>query len=127
MSDSHGTVCWSELMTRDPAAAKDYYGKVAGWSFSTMAMDGGTDYHVASIGDKMVAGIMDVARMEGMEGVPPTWFTYIAVDDVDLAVQQTRDGGGTVNREPWDIAGVGRIAIVTDPTGATFGLMTPSS
>ena len=36
-----------------------------------------------------------------------------------------RDAEGPIFREPWDMEGVGRIAIVSDPTGAAVGIMTP--
>ena len=31
--------------------------------------------------------------------------------------------GGQIVQEPFDIPGVGRVAVVTDPQGATFNLM----
>ena len=126
MSGTHGKIVWSELMTRDLEAAKAFYARVAGWSFEVMPMAEG-DYHVASANGEMAAGLMDLSDMPGMEGTPPHWFTYIAVDDVDAAVEATRSAGGQVHRAPWDVPGVGRIAIIGDATGATVGLMTPSS
>ena len=125
MSDNHGKVWWTELMTRDPARAKGFYADICGWSFDEMPMENGT-YHVGKVGDQMVIGIFDISAMEGMEQMPPHWLSYLAVDDVDRAVEQTRDAGGQIHREPFDVAGVGRIAIIADPTGAAIGLMTPS-
>jgi predicted enzyme related to lactoylglutathione lyase len=125
MSDTHGTVVWTELMTRDVEKAKAYYTEVCGMEFSTMPMEEG-DYHLGSRGEQMVVGMMDMAQMPGMENIPAHWMTYLGVDDVDKAVAQTKAQGGTVFREPWDIEGVGRIAMIADPTGAALGLMTPS-
>ena len=126
MGGNHGKVWWSELWTRDPGGAQAYYGQVAGWTFNSMPMPDGA-YHVASRDGEMTAGIMDVTGMPGMNDTPPHWLTYLAVDDVDAAVTDTTAAGGQVLRPPWDVPGVGRIAIVTDPTGAAVGLMTPSS
>ena len=126
MSELHGTIHWTELMTRDVNAAKEFYEKVCGWQVEGMPMPEGT-YWVASMGEAMVAGIFDMTGMPGMDEMPPHWFTYIAVDDVDAAVVQTREAGGQIAREPYDVEGVGRIAIVHDPTGAAIGLMTPSN
>jgi predicted enzyme related to lactoylglutathione lyase len=125
MSERHGMIWWSELMTRDGAKARAYYETVAGWSFSAMPM-GDSEYLMASLGGKPVAGIMDMSGMPEMEGVPVDWFTYIAVDDVDKAVAQTRAAGGQVMRDVFEVPGIGRIAIVTDPTGAAVGIMTPA-
>jgi len=126
MSDQHGTIHWNELNTRDPKGAISYYSKMCGWEFDTMPMPDGGDYHVAKKGDAMIAGIFDIAAMPELAKVPPHWFMYIAVEDVDAAAKETAAGGGKVIREPWDVPGVGRIAILQDPTGAAVGWMTPS-
>jgi uncharacterized protein len=127
MSDTHGAIWWSELMTRDVAAARDYYAAICGWSFEDMPMDGGEDYHCAMKAGRPTAGIMDMTGLTGMDETPPHWFTYIAVDDVDAAAQATEAAGGTIIRPPFDVPGVGRIVIVTDPAGAAVGLMTPAA
>ena len=52
--------------------------------------------------------------------------TYLAVDDVDAETNKVTGMGGTVIREPFDVPGVGRIAIVMDPGKAVVGIMTPA-
>jgi len=126
MDSTHGRIWWSELMTRDVAAARKYYESLAGWTFSTMPMPDG-DYHLANRDGVPIAGIMDMTGVPGMENVPPHWFTYIAVDDVDAAVAATRDAGGQVVKEVFEIPDTGRIAIIADPTGAALGIMTPAA
>ena len=126
MPFEHGEVHWTELNTRDVDAAKAYYTKICGWSWQDMPMDDGTTYSVASMGDKMVAGAFDMTNMPGMEDMPPHWFTYFAVEDIDAAVKETLAIGGKVIRAPWDVPGVGRIAILWDSSGAALGLMTPT-
>ena len=125
MSETHGTVHWTELNTHDVDKAIAYYGKVCGWTFDKMPMDEG-DYYIAMKGEQMIAGVFDLAQMPQMKDLPSHWLTYLAVDDVDAATKQTAEMGGTVVREPWDVDGVGRIAIVMDPSGSGLGLMTPS-
>ncbi|KAG1715356.1 putative glyoxylase CFP32 [Nymphon striatum] len=125
MSDTHGLVWWSELMTRDPEGAKKYYSETCGWTFETMPMEEG-DYHVASAQGKMVAGVMDMTGLPGMDGIPPYWFTYIAVDDVDAAQNAVIAAGGKVLRPAFDVPHTGRIVMLEDPTGAAIGLITPS-
>lgn len=126
MSELHGTVHWTELMTRDLDAAKAYYEKICGWRIDGMPM-GEFTYWVAFKGEDMVAGMMDMTGMPGMDEMPPHWLSYLAVDDVDAAVADTRAAGGQVARDPYDVEGVGRIAIVQDPGGAAIGIMTPSN
>jgi hypothetical protein len=120
----NGHFYWNELMTRDAAKAKAFYGKTLGWTFDDMDMGPGGTYHVAKMGDAMIGGIMTMSS--DMAGIPEHWFAYIAVDDLDGALKKLKANGGTVHREPFDVPGVGRIAIVADPGGAALGWMTPA-
>ena len=122
---SHGTVCWSELNTPDPERAKCFYADAVGWSFDPMPMEGGT-YWVAKAGETTVGGIFEM-RGPAFANVPEHWMTYIAVDDFDARVEKAKAAGASVIRPPFDIQGVGRIAILRGPGGAVFALMTPSS
>ena len=62
-----------------------------------------------------------------MGPTPHGWMAYIGVDDVDASAKKAKDLGGTVVREPFDVAGVGRICIISDPDGGVVGMMTPVS
>lgn len=124
MSQTHGAVWWTELMTRDAAAARDYYGRVCGWEWDAMPM-GEATYYMGKKDGAPVVGIMDISNGAEFAGVHPQWFSYFAVDDVDAACAATLEAGGQVRRAPWDVPGIGRIAILDDPTGAAMGLMTP--
>lgn len=124
MSLNHGAIWWSELMTRDLPGSVKYYSDVCGWTFDEVP-SGESDYQVAIAHGRPVAGIRDVTGLEEFEGSEPHWFTYIAVDDVDAALERTRFAGGSVVQPPMDVAGVGRIALVSDAGGAPVGLLTP--
>ena len=119
----HGKFYWNELLTDDVEKAQAFYAATLGWTFSEMPMDGGRSYYVALLGDEPVAGMMDKTDILPPQ-VPPHWFSYINVDDVGARVELLKAAGGQVIREPFDIPGVGRIAIVSDATGAPFGMMT---
>ncbi|MEP5757726.1 MAG: VOC family protein [Litoreibacter sp.] len=125
MSEHHGKVFWSELMTRDVDKAKAYYADICGYTFETVDMGEG-DYHLGKLGETMTIGIMDMTGLPGMDEVPAHWLTYFAVSDVDATVAATKAAGGQIFREPFDVEGVGRIAIGADPSGAAIGLMAPS-
>ena len=122
---AHGHFHWNELMTRNIAKAKEFYGKTLGWTFTEMPMpDQEGNYVVAMDGETMVAGMMQMGGPQ-FAGLPEHWMGYIAVDDIDKRVAALKEAGGTVMREPWDVGEVGRIAIVADPGGAAQGWMTP--
>jgi len=118
----HGQFYWNELITPEIAKAKDFYARTLGWTYETMPMPEG-DYLLAKQGDNMVAGIMQTPA--DMGGAPSQWCAYIAVDDVDSRVQGALKAGGVLLRPVFDVEGVGRIAILRDPSGAVIGWITP--
>ena len=73
-----------------------------------------------------VAGIFDINGAE-YKDVPEAWMAYIAVDDVDARVKKATKAGAKVMKPAFDVPGVGRIVILTEPGGAGIGWMTPAN
>ena len=122
---AHGNFYWNELMTRDVEKAKKFYGDIIGWTFEAMAMPNGT-YWVAKMGDKPVGGIFPL-NDPAFKGVSEQWMSYLAVDNVDARLKKAAAAGAKVMREPFDVPGVGRIAMLLEPGGAEVGWITPVS
>ena len=122
--DQHGRFYWNELMTHDVEVAKRFYGGVLGWTFEAMPMAEGT-YWIAKMGDKPVGGMFPMSGPH-FDRAPEHWVPYIAVDDVDARLKKAIAAGASAMREPFEVPGVGRIAIVKDPSGAVSGWMTPA-
>ncbi|MBL8329658.1 MAG: VOC family protein [Rubrivivax sp.] len=122
---THGAFSWSELMTPDPQAAVAFYSQLFGWGSKDMDMGTGA-YHVQSVGEQMVAGIMGMPP-NAPPGMPPTWGVYVTVDNVDDTVAKCAELGGKVCLAPMEIPGVGRMAVIQDPQGATLNIMTYSN
>lgn len=122
---AHGFFHWNELMTRDVEKATSFYTKTIGWTFNEMPMAPGETYFVAMVGDKPVGGIFEM-KGKDFEGKPEAWLSYLAVDDVDARLEKAKAEGATILREPFDVPGVGRIAILMDGGGAAIGWMTPA-
>jgi uncharacterized protein len=117
-----GTPCWIDLGTPDQDAAAEFYGGLFGWSVEedeNAEQTGG--YRVATLKGKAVGGVMKLMQ----EGQPPAWSTYVCVEDVDATVARAREAGGSVMVEPMDVLDYGRMAFLSDPTGAVFGLWQP--
>jgi uncharacterized protein len=122
---SHGNFYWNELMTRDVEKAKKFYADTIGWTFDAMPMSNGT-YWVAKLGDQPVAGIFPLNGPD-FDGVPESWMAYLAVDDIDARLKKATAAGAKIMRPPFEVPGVGRIAILQEPGGAGIGWMTPAS
>jgi uncharacterized protein len=118
---SQSKFVWYELMTTDTAAASAFYSKVIGWSAKDAGMPGMT-YTIFSAGDASVGGMMDLPDMVRQSGGGPSWIGYVGVDDVDASAAAVTKTGGAVYRQPDDIPGVGRFAIIADPQGAVLAL-----
>lgn len=112
-------VHWNELQTTDAKAAKDFYTKLFGWK--TEPFGEGMDYTILLSEGKGFGGIMQVPK----PGMPAMWLGYIVVKNVDATVAKLTALGGKVCAPPFDIPHVGRLAVVQDPQGATFGVHAP--
>ena len=123
----HGHFHWNELMTRDVAAAKKLYADALGWTFDAMPMPDGTLYHICLADGQTVGGLFDITDKPDMAQVPASWMAYIAVDDIDDRLAKAKAAGAQVMGEPFDVPGVGRIAMVMQPDGAMIGWMTPAT
>ena len=128
MSDRHGTPIWYELMSKDPLAARRFYAGILGWQIDETPPTGSTmDYRMINAGDGMVGGVFKLTDDMCKQGAAPCWMMYIGVDDVDACVCANTAAGGSVLMPAFDIANVGRIAMLSDPPGAPFYVMRGSS
>jgi predicted enzyme related to lactoylglutathione lyase len=117
---AEGVFVWDELGTSDVDAAQRFYEEVFGWTTSDMGPDYG-GYRIFNRGDTGVAGLMTLPD----SSIPPHWQPYVAVDDPDATAKKATELGGSVLMEPMDVPEVGRIAVLRDPQGATFGIIKP--
>lgn len=120
----HGEPCWFELSTARGKlpAAEEFYEKLLGWRFADSGMPD-FSYHLGSSDGDAVAGVMETP--EHLDGIPPNWLVYIAVDSADAVADKVRAKGGRILHEPADIPGTGRFAVASDPQGAAFGILQP--
>jgi uncharacterized protein len=126
MANPHGTPIWYELLTPDHDRARAFYEDVVGWQVGGKP-DGDMDYRMISAPDGQVGGVMALTDAMESGGARPGWLFYIGVDDVDAAVARLSAAGGAVLMPAFDLAGVGRLAFVTDPQGTPFYLMRGAS
>jgi predicted enzyme related to lactoylglutathione lyase len=118
-----GAIVWNELNTRDTEGAKAFYGAVFGWSFEEREFETG-NYTSLKVGEDTVGGMIDITGRVPDE-VPAHWLVYFAVDDADATIEKAKGSGGEAVFGPENISEVGRIAVLKDPFGAVFALITP--
>jgi predicted enzyme related to lactoylglutathione lyase len=124
MIESKPSFIWYELMTSDQDGAEAFYRAVVGWSTADAGQPG-MPYTILSAGDRGMGGVMTLPAEACEAGARPGWLGYIRVPDTDGAAKRIAEAGGAIHRPPADIPGVGRFAVVTDPGGAVFQLLTP--
>jgi hypothetical protein len=54
--------------------------------------------------------------------VPPNWFPYFAVADVEATAKAAEEAGGKPIMGPVDIPNGGRFLLLQDPQGAPFAI-----
>ncbi|MDH6113202.1 putative enzyme related to lactoylglutathione lyase [Kitasatospora sp. MAP12-15] len=128
-----GTLCWTELHTSDPAAAKPFYRAVFGWQEQDVPFGDFTYTVITPAGggtDASLGGIAVLLPEHAAAGVGSHWLPYFEVADVDAVVAKAQELGGVVRSPAYDAAGVGRFAQLADPHGAVFSVIsseTPAS
>ena len=129
MTGSTGKPIWYELMTPDPAGVAGFYRAVLGWEIPAEGhpMPNGSEYREIGRADGGFAGgVLRLTPQMAEHGVTPAWFPYFHVGDVDAAVGKAKDMGAAVFMPPWSMDGVGRMAMLADPQGASFYVMDPT-
>lgn len=115
-----GVPCWVDTAQPDPEAAAAFYGGLFGWEFEDrMPADAPGHYFVAQLRGRDVAA---VGSQQAGASPAPVWNTYVWVDSADEAVAKVKEAGGGVLTEPFDVPGAGRMAVVSDPSGAVLCL-----
>jgi predicted enzyme related to lactoylglutathione lyase len=122
----HGSFCWTEIASNDADSCMAFYADVFGWEFQKGNASDGMDYReFRTGGDHPVGGLYQInPAWFGDNPPPPHFMSYVAVDDVDENAKLATELGATIIRGPMDIPGVGRIAIMQDPTGAMISTYT---
>jgi uncharacterized protein len=120
-----GKVAFVELVTPDLAAAKQFYAKLFGWTFTDLS-NGTTQYSEASLDGHPVAGLIhkDLPTTQRRQ---PAWLSFIAVSDVDAAKKNALQHGAKVLFDPHSFPDRGREAVFADPQGALFAVLASSS
>lgn len=116
-----GAPTWIDLTTSDTDRAKQFYGSVFGWTFESAGPEYG-GYTNAFKDGHYVAGLM---LNDPQWGVPDVWATYFRTTDIHATLAKATDAGAVSCVAPMEVKDKGWMAVLTDPTGAVFGLWQP--
>jgi predicted enzyme related to lactoylglutathione lyase len=120
-----GRFVWYDLLSDDVPAVKQFYGTLFGWEFEGDYGDEG-DFTLITHHGQPIGGIVYAEPLE--DGVSRSrWIPSLSVADVDQAVDQVRQSGGTVYFQPEDVPDRGRISVVGDPQGAIVAFVRTTS
>ena len=109
-----------ELQTRDVDKSKKFYGSMFNWKMEEIP---GMDYTIVKVGEGTGGGMMK----NPMPGDPDNWLPYVLVDDVSASTKKAATLGATIARDVTEVPDMGWFSVITDPTGATFGLWQPKT
>jgi predicted enzyme related to lactoylglutathione lyase len=110
-----GAPCFIDTEQPDPRAAADFYAGLFGWE-----LDDRGRYLMGRLEGADVAGIG-----AQLTHAAAAWHTYVCVGSADDAAARVRAAGGSVLRGPQDLGEAGRLAVFSDPGGATFRVWEP--
>ena len=117
--DAEQRVGWNELTTAHPAAARQFYGDLFGWtSDDFMPMGELGEYRFFAFAGTTIGAVCAVSP-----GGSAGWRYYIRVPSITAAVDAVRANGGTISMGPHEVPGGDHIIIGNDPQGAEFALV----
>jgi predicted enzyme related to lactoylglutathione lyase len=122
--DVRGRFVWHELMTRDVPGAKKFYSNLVGWKPQAWPLD--PSYTICLSDHGPQAGLFNIPA-DMPADFPAHWANYIGTRDVDGTVAAAVRAGGSIVKEPEDLKGAGRYAVLKDPQGANFCILDPEN
>lgn len=116
-----GSLWWIEVLWNDAAGAREFYGRLFGWTSVDTSFEPFAAYTVFKRGDVQESGILPI---DPEWGISARWNSIFAVNDCDATIERAKPLGGSevfVHTVPK----YGRIGLLCDPGGAVFVIRGP--
>jgi hypothetical protein len=124
-TESHpGKVVWADLVTPNLQQSEQFYAGLFGWSFQPVPGD--RNFAIALANGRPVGGLVQ-RPMPSDHLHHPAWLTFLAVPDVGAAERAAMANGGKVLSPTKNYPQRGRQAVLSDPDGAVFAVLSSSS
>lgn len=112
---------WSQHFSRDTAAASSFYGRAAAFEIHKDDRFEGRELYILAASGYARAGMSPFP--ENHQGDRADWIQFIRVESIADVVGKVEQAGGKVAVAPSPDVLEGRLAVITDPTGALLGLL----
>jgi predicted enzyme related to lactoylglutathione lyase len=116
-----GSVHWVELNSTNMDA--DIAWLTASFGYTTRESDSPRGRYVELLmNDEAIGGVVGA-----QPDAPAHWLTWVQVDHLDNTLSRVGTGGGKALSPVMNNPSIGRMAVVSDPTGAVFGIIQPAT
>ncbi len=116
-----GDWIWSVYQSPDAGSAAAFYQDLAGYEVVAADPVGKAPQFLLVSGDYVRGSVVEIPAERS--GLRPDWLYFARVDNVSASLAQAVALGGKVVIEPRPDVFNGRLAVITDPSGAPLGLM----
>jgi predicted enzyme related to lactoylglutathione lyase len=116
-----GDFCWINMLSPEPDKAKEYFGKLLGWTFGEIP---GMGYSI-KVGGRDIGGLFDAKNPDGTPH-PPVIGVMVKVESADAAGAKAVKLGGKA-MPAFDVGPQGRMAVCHDPSGANLDVWQPKA
>ncbi len=117
----HGDWVWMQLLSRDALNAAMFYRGVAGYQVNENTSSNRISDYVLSSKGYARATVRTIPAAN--EKTQPVWLPFVRVKQLTESVALAKKLGGGVLIEPKPDLLEGKVALISDPTGAAIGLM----
>ena len=114
-----GMPYWIDLTTSNPEKSAKFYREVLGWEVTAET----DEYRIGRMQGLPIGGFIPQPAASTM---PDTWVTYFPAGNFEKECQRAEELGGRVLSGPEQVE-LGQMALLSDVTGALFGLIEPKN
>ena len=114
-----GMPYWIDLTTSNPEKSAKFYREVLGWEVTAET----DEYRIGRMQGLPIGGFIPQPADSTM---PDTWVTYFRAGNLEKECQRAEELGGRVLSGPQQVE-LGQMALLSDVTGALFGLIEPKN
>jgi predicted enzyme related to lactoylglutathione lyase len=116
-----GDWIWIQLLSRDAGKAAQFYQDIGGYKIVENTQSTRLSDYVLTSSGYARATVRTIPKDQ--DQVRPNWLLFVRVSSITESVAKARQLGGQVLLEPKDDLLSGKVAVISDPSGAAIGLV----